>query len=136
MFNEPIYLNQLAYISEQAKQPEQAINYQEQLVSFYQRTNDPKPIPALKIKVADNYRLLKRLDQAEASYQLAYQLAQPLLQFAYAGDALRKLGDLYRENNRLEAALRMYSFLVIVEQQAYNTYGVMTAYDQLGQLYR
>lgn len=135
LFNEPIYLNQLAYISEQAKQPEQAINYQEQLVSFYQRINDPKPIPALKIKVADNYRLLKRLDQAEANYQLAYQLAQPLLQFAHAGDALRKLGDLYRENDRLEAALRMYSFLVVVEQQAYNTYGVMTAYDQLGQLY-
>lgn len=134
-FNEPIYLNQLAYIAEQDKQPEQAINYQEQLVNFYQRLNDPKPIPALKVKVADNYRRLKRLDQAEANYQLAYQLAQPQLQFAVAGDALRKLGDLYRENNRLEAALRMYSFLVLVEQQAYNTYGLMTAYDQLGQLY-
>jgi tetratricopeptide (TPR) repeat protein len=135
LFNEPIYLNQLAYIAEQAKQPEQAINYQEQLVSFYQRTSDPKPIPALKLKIADNYHRLKQLDQAEANYQLAYQLAQPQLQFAVAGDALRKLGDLYRENNRLEAALRMYSFLVLVEQQAYNTYGVMTAYDQLGQLY-
>ncbi len=135
LFNEPIYLNQLAYITEQAKQPEQAINYQEQLVNFYQKTNNPQPIPALNIKIADNYRRLKRLEQAEANYQLAYQLAQTQLQFANAGDALRKLGDLYRENNRLEAALRMYSFLVIVEQQAYNTYGVMTAYDQLGQLY-
>lgn len=134
-FNEPIYLNQLAYIAEQMKQPEQALNYQEQLINFYQRIPDPKPIPALKVKIADNYRLLKRLDQAEANYQLAYQLAQPQLQFAVAGDALRKLGDLYRENNRLEAALRMYSFLIFVEQQAYNTYGVMTAYDQLGQLY-
>ncbi len=135
VFNEPIYLNQLAYIAEQAKQPEQVIKYQEQLISFYQRTNDPNPIPALTVKIADNYRLLKRLDQAEVNYQLAYQLAQPQLQFAIAGDALRKLGDLYRENNRLEAALRIYSFLVLVEQQAYNTYGVMTAYDQLGQLY-
>lgn len=135
VFNEPIYLHQLAYIAEQAKQPEQAINYQEQLINFYQRINDPNPIPALKLKIADNYRLLKRLDQAEVNYQLAYQLAQPQLQFAIAGDALRKLGDLYRDNNRLEAALRMYSFLVLVEQQAYNTYGVMTAYDQLGQLY-
>ncbi|NJP08099.1 MAG: tetratricopeptide repeat protein [Leptolyngbyaceae cyanobacterium RU_5_1] len=135
VYNTPIYLTQLAYIHEQAKQPEQAIPYQQQLVEFYQSLNDPKPIPALKVKIADNYRLIERLDLAEANYQLAYQLAQPLLQLAYAGDALKKLGEMYRANNRLPAAVRVYDFLVGVEQQAYNTYGVMNAYDQLGQVH-
>jgi tetratricopeptide (TPR) repeat protein len=134
-YNEPIYLNQLAFIHEQAKQPQQAILYQEQLVTFYQTANDPKPIPKLKTKIADNQRLLGKLDLAETNYQQAYNLAIPISQFGDAGDALRKLGDLYRANNRLDSAARIYAFLVGIEQQAYNTYGIMTAYDQLGQIY-
>jgi len=133
--NEVIYLNQLSFVYEQAKQPEPAIAYQQQLVTLYQRLNNPQPIPALKIKIADNYQSLARPDQAELNYQAAYQLAQPLLQLAYASDALQKLGALYRANNRLDAALRVYDFLVGVEQQAYNYYGVMNAFDQLGQIY-
>jgi len=133
--NEAIYLNQLSFIYEQAKQPEPAIAYQQKLITLYQALNTPQPIPALKIKIADNYQLLSRPDQAELNYQAAYQLAQPLLQFAYASDALQKLGALYRANNRLDAALRVYDFLVGVEQQAYNYYGVMNAFDQLGQIY-
>ena len=134
-FNEQIYLEQLVFIYEQDKQPEQAIAYEQKLIDFHRRMNDPKPIPALIVKIADNYRRLNQLDKAEATYQQAFQLAQPELQFAVAGDALKKLGDMYRENDRLESASRMYAFLVGVEQQAYNTYGVMDAYDQLGQVY-
>ncbi len=134
--NFPLYLDRLAYIHEQAKQPAQAIPYQEQLITFHQTAlGDAKLIPALTLKIADNHRRLTQLDQAETNYQLAYKLAIPLLQFAHAADALKKLGDLYRANDRLDSALRMYAFLVEIERQAYNTYGVMDAYDQMGQVH-
>jgi tetratricopeptide (TPR) repeat protein len=133
--NEILYLNQLAFIYEQAKEPTSAIAYQQQLVALYEKINDPKPIPGLKLKIADNYQRLSQLNLAEQNYQSAYQLAQTLLQLGYASDALQKLGLLYRANNRLPAAVRVYSFLVAVEQQAYNYYGIMSAYDQLGQIY-
>lgn len=133
---EILYLNQLAYVHEQAKQPEAAIAYQQQLITLYQTVmRDPKPIPALQIRIGDNYQIMGRLDLAEQSYQAAYQLAQPLLQLAYASDSLQKLAALYLANDRLDAALRIYDFLIGVEQQAYNTYGVMAAYDKIGQIY-
>lgn len=128
------YVTQLAYTYEQAKQPEPTISYQQQLVDLYQQSNQPAPIPALKIKIGDNYQLLSQPTQAEQNYQAAYKLAQPLLQFGYASNALEKLGNLYRSNNRLDAALRVYEFLVAVEQQAYNVYGMMHAYDEIGQI--
>ncbi|UBF29209.1 hypothetical protein K9N68_16050 [Kovacikia minuta CCNUW1] len=133
--NEGIYLTQLAYVYEQAKQPAEAITYQQQLVNFYIKQKNPNPIPALKIKIADNYQILSRPDLAERNYQSAYQLAQPLLELGYASDALKKLGVLYLTNQRLDAALRVYNYLVGVEQQAYNVYGMMDAYDQIGQIY-
>ncbi|MDX2230513.1 MAG: tetratricopeptide repeat protein [Leptolyngbyaceae cyanobacterium bins.349] len=135
VFNEPIYLSQLIFVHEQAKQPKETIFYQQQLIEFYRKINDPKPVPALITKIANNQRLLGQLDRAEANYQLAYKAAQPQLQWADAGDALKQLGEMYRTNNRLSAAQRIYTFLVNVEQQAYNTYGVMAAYDQLGQIH-
>ncbi len=133
--NQIIYLNQLAYIYEQAKQPARTILYQQQLVNLYQQINNPKPIPGLRIKIAENYEQLSRLDLAERNYQTAYELSRPLLQLGYAADALKKLGALYLANNRFDAAIRVYNFLVGVEQQAYNTYGMMDAYDKIGQIY-
>jgi tetratricopeptide (TPR) repeat protein len=132
--NESIYLTQLAYSYEQAKQPAQAITAQQQLVALYEKLPDPKPIPALKIKIADNYQLLAQPDQAEQNYQSAYQLAQPTLQLAYASEALQKLGALYRANDRPDAALKVFDYLVSLEQQSYNLYGMMNAYDQIGQI--
>jgi tetratricopeptide (TPR) repeat protein len=133
--NEAAYLNQLAYIYEQGKFSEEAIVYLQQLVEFYQKQNDPKPIPGIKIRIGDNYQIASRLDLAEQNYQKAYELAQPLAQLAYASEALQKLAALYRTNDRLDAALRVYNFMVAVEQQAYNYYGIMNAYDQIGQIH-
>lgn len=134
VFNEPIYLGQLIFVHDQAKQPKEAIFYRQQLIEFYRQVNNPKPVPALITGIADQQQTLGQLDLAEANYQLAYQAAQPQSQWADAGDALKKLGTLYRINNRLNSAQRIYTFLVNVEQQAYNTYGLMDAYDQLGQI--
>ncbi len=135
LFNTPIYLNQLAYIYDQAKQPAQVIPYLERLITFYQGTNNPQPIPALRTRIADHYQTLGRLDQAETNYQLAYSLAQAQQQYGAAGDALKKLAAMYRANNRLSSALKIYGFLVGIEQLAYNTYGVMNAYAEQGQIY-
>lgn len=128
-------LVQLAYTHEQAKQPAQAIPYQQQLVEIYQ-TNLQQAglVPALKIRLGNNFAASQQLDAAEKAYQEAFQLAQPLLQLAYASEALRKLGELYRSGQRLDAAVQVYEYLASVQQQAYDTYGVMDAYDQLGQI--
>ena len=88
----------------------------------------------MKIRIGDNYQLLARPDQAEQNYQSAYQLAQSILQLAYASEALQKLGALYRANDRLDAALKVFDYLVSLEQQSYNYYGMMNAYDQIGQI--
>lgn len=135
LFNEPLYLGQLIFVHEQAKQPKETIFYQQQLIEFYRKVNDPKPVPALITRIANNQRTLGQLDRAEANYQLAYQSAQPQSQWADAGDALKNLGEMYRSNDRLSAAQRIYTFLVDVERQAYNAYGMMNAYDQLGQIH-
>lgn len=128
-------LVQLAYISEQAKQPIQAIAYQQQLIEILQRNpQQAKFIPALKLRQADNFVAANQLATAEKAYQETFELATPLLQFAYASDALRKLGALYRSNDRLDAALQVYQYLADVQQQAYDTFGVMNAYDQIGQI--
>ncbi len=133
--NVALNLVQLAYTHEQAKQPAQAVPYQQQLIEIYQR--DPqqaKQIPMLKIRLGDNLAASKQLDAAEKAYREAFQLAQSLFQLAYASDALRKLGNLYRSNDRLDAALQVYEYLAGVQQQAYDSYGVMDAYDQIGQI--
>ncbi|MBC7822359.1 MAG: hypothetical protein H7126_00500 [Candidatus Parcubacteria bacterium] len=129
------YLTQLAYGYEQAKQPAQAVQYQQQLADLYQKNPQPELIPALKIRIADNYAASGQVNLAEQNYQEAFKLAQPVFQLAYASDALRKLGALYRSHDRLDAALQVYEYLAGVQQQTYDTYGLMEAYDQMGQIY-
>ncbi len=133
--SQAFYLTQLAYVYEQAKQPAQAVQYQQQLAALYQKKSQPELIPALKIKIADNYAASGQVNLAEQNYQEAFKLAQPVLQLAYASDALRKLGVLYRSHDRLDAALQVYEYLAGVEQQTYDTYGLMEAYDQMGQIH-
>ena len=132
---EAFYLTQLAYVYEQAKQPNQAVQYQQKLADLYQKNPQPELLPALKIKIADNYAASGQVNLAEQTYQEAFKLAQPVFQLAYASDALRKLGALYRANDRLDAALQVYDYLAGVQQQSYDTYGLMDVYDQIGQIH-
>ena len=46
------------------------------------------------------------------------------------------LGNLYESLDRTDEALGAYALLVPVEQQTYNDYGVMNAYDSIGKLQR
>ncbi|MBF2051139.1 MAG: tetratricopeptide repeat protein [Leptolyngbya sp. IPPAS B-1204] len=129
-------LEKLAYIYKQNNQPELAITAQQQLVESYQKQNNFVPIPALKIAIADSYVLLNRPDFAATNYQEAFAAARSVQQYAYASDALSKLATLYRSLNRLDDALIVYQLLLDVERQSYNSFGMMTTYDQLGQLHR
>ena len=134
--NEIVYLTQLAYIHEQAKQPQQAIPYQEKLIAIYQQSpTTTNKIPTIQIRLADNYQLADQAADAEKNYQAAYSLAQSINQFGYAADALKKLGVLYKANDRLDAALQVYDYLIGVEQQAYNVYGMMSTYDAIGRIH-
>ncbi len=132
--NEIVSISQLAFAHEQAKQPAQTVPYQQQLVQLYQQTQQQPLIPPLKIKIADNYAASGQVALAEQTYQEAFTLAQPLMQLAYAKDALQKLGALYRKNDRPDAALRVYEYLIGFGQQTFDLYSTMDAYDKIGQI--
>jgi tetratricopeptide (TPR) repeat protein len=130
------YLGQLAYIYQQDNQPEQAIAVQQRLVEVYQRRQEFAEIPPLKLAIADAYVTLGRPDLAAPSYQEAFATARSTQQYAYASDALQRLANLYQSLDRIDDALTVYQLLIDVEQQSYNTYGMMETYDQIGQLHR
>ncbi|MGB7443252.1 MAG: hypothetical protein WA919_19470 [Coleofasciculaceae cyanobacterium] len=126
------YLKELAYIYDQAKEPENALRYKQKILETY-LPEDPRR-PELKIAIASDYETLGQLDEASKTYQEAYTLAFSLKQFAYAADALRKLASLYSSHQQPEFALQVYETLLEVEQFSYNYYGLMYAYDQIGQI--
>lgn len=144
--NAVAYLQQLLYIYDKAKQPANALKTKEQLMETYLNQKDFTKIPALKIAIGSDYEALAQasqksqeamvqLEKASQSYQEAYSLAWSSKQFAYASEALKKLGALYHSQNQPEDALRAYEVLIKSEQQAFNFYGLMNAYDKIGQIY-
>ncbi len=138
--NEVAYLQQLAYIYEQAKQPQQSINILNKLVEIYISENNTTPLPKLKLAIASNYQSLAKenpnlLVEAFKKYQDAYTTAWELQQYVNAGEALQQLIALYRSQGQVEDALQTSQILVEAQTQAANFYGMMQAYDQMGQIY-
>ncbi|HEY9893215.1 MAG TPA: hypothetical protein V6D37_15690 [Candidatus Sericytochromatia bacterium] len=133
--NELIYLQQLLYIYDKAKQPANALKIKQQLVQTYLNQKDFTKIPPLKTAIASDYEALNQPEEASQNYQEAYSLAWAARQFAFASEALKKLGALYRSHSQPEYALKVYEVLIQSEQQAFNFYGLMNAYDQMGQIY-
>jgi tetratricopeptide (TPR) repeat protein len=129
-------LKKLSYIYQENNQPEQAIAAQQQLIEVYQQQKNLTDIPALKLGIGDSYVALKRPDLAATSYQEAFAVARAGQQLAYASDALQRLATLYQSLQRSNDALVVYQLLLDVEQQSYNTYGMMNTYDQIGQLHK
>ena len=133
------YLQQLAYIFEQAQQPQEAVNTLNQLVKIYARQNDLTQLPALKIAIGSNYEVLAKqnpnlLKEAFNNYQQAYTTAWQLQQYDRSGEALQKLITLYRSQGQINEALQVSQILVQAEEQAANSYGLINAYDQVGQI--
>lgn len=129
-------LTQLSQRYQDNNQPEQAIAVQQRLVDIYQSQQRFDLITALKQAIGDEYLAIGRPDLAATSYQEAFAVARTAQQYAYAGDALQRLANLYITLERLEDALVVYQLLLDVRQQSYDTLGMMNTYDLMGQIYR
>ncbi|MDJ0676627.1 MAG: tetratricopeptide repeat protein [Calothrix sp. MO_167.B42] len=134
------YLQKLAYIYTQAKEFQKSINIKNQLVEIYRQNNNLQLIPGLKLAIASEYESLVKenpelIQEAFKNYQESYTTAWQLQQYARAGEALRKLIALYRSSGQIEDALQTSQILVQTEKLAANFYGLMNAYDQIGQIY-
>jgi len=138
--NELVYLQQLAYIYTQGKQHQLAIDILNKLVEIYTNEQNLTQIPTLKLAIAANYEFLAKENpnfrqQAFDNYQEAYTIAWKLEQYARAGEALNKLIALYRSQKQITAALETSQILIETETLANNFYGLMSAYNQIGNLY-
>jgi len=129
-------LRQLAYVYQQSKQPLKAIAAREKLTSVYVNLQNPSAIPPLKIAIAADYQSLGQINLAAQYYQEAYNLAVPIQQYAQASEALDKLALLYRSQKQWEPTLRIYQMQLLLEERADNLYGLMNAYDNIGQVYQ
>ncbi|MBF2067736.1 MAG: tetratricopeptide repeat protein [Calothrix sp. C42_A2020_038] len=137
---EVTYLQQLAYIYEQGRQPQQSVNIRSKLAEIYTRDNNLAEIPTLRMAIANDYEALAKqdpsqLENAFQNYQLAYTIAWEQQQYARVGEALQKLIALYRSQGQIDEALQTSQILLQSEELAGNFYGMMTAYDQIGQMY-
>ncbi|MEP6520557.1 tetratricopeptide repeat protein [Microcoleus vaginatus DQ-U2] len=129
-------LRQLAYVYQQSKQPLKAIAAREKLASVYLNLQNPSAIPPLKIAIASDYQTIGQINLAAQYYQEAYNLAVPIQQYGQASEALEKLALLYRGQKQWEPTLRIYQMQLLLEERAYNFYGLMNAYDNIGQVYQ
>jgi tetratricopeptide (TPR) repeat protein len=138
--NEITYLQRLAYIYEQTNQPQQSLNALNKLAEVYVSENNLTKIPELKLAIASDYESLAKKDpnlllEAFKNYQEAYTTGWQVQEYALAGEALQKLIALYRSQGQTDEALQASQILVQTQAQAANFYGMMQAYDQIGQLY-
>ncbi|MEH1889403.1 MAG: hypothetical protein V7K92_08025 [Nostoc sp.] len=138
--NKLTYLQRLAEIYEQTNQPQQSLNVLNKLAEIYVNENNLTEIPELKLAIASDYESLAKKDpnlllKAFKNYQEAYTTAWQLQEYVRAGEALQKLIALYRSQGQTDEALQASQILVQTETQAANFYGLMQAYDQIGQLY-
>jgi len=129
-------LERLAFIYDGGNEAAEAIAVRDDLIGLYREIPDLRPIPALKIAIADDYLELGRPDRAAPNYQEAFAVARTVQYYGYAADALRKLAELYLDLGRENDALVVYQLLLDVEVQSYNYYGMMNAYDWIGQIHR
>ncbi|MFN7282785.1 MAG: tetratricopeptide repeat protein [Dolichospermum sp.] len=138
--NELVYLQQLAYIYTQGKQHQAAIDIFNKLVEISTNEQNLTQVPTWKLAIAANYEFLAKENpnfrqQAFDNYQEAYTIAWKLEQYARAGEALNKLIAFYRLQKQITAALETSQILIEAETLANNFYGLMSAYDQIGDIY-
>lgn len=133
---EVAYLQRLVYSYQQADSYANAARAQTDLLSLYQAQGEEEKLAELLLAIAQNYRRLNLPDNAIAYYRSAYSAAQRFDQFSFSAQVLKDLGALYQSLALTDEALGAYNLLVPVEQQAYNSYGVMNAYNSIGLLQR
>ncbi|ACK71441.1 Tetratricopeptide domain protein [Gloeothece citriformis PCC 7424] len=134
-YQEGIYLKKLAEIYTEALQPQNAVKIKEDLANNYLRNQQIQSIPDIKVLIGLDYDALNQPEKASQNFQEAFSLAWSLQQYGAAGRALAQLGDLYRKYKQDDYALQIYQELIKVEQRSYNYYGLMNAYDKIGEIY-
>ncbi|MEB3826348.1 tetratricopeptide repeat protein [Phormidium sp. CCY1219] len=129
------YIEDLAFIYTQANRLEKAIAMRQRLVRYYSTPESGQKIPELKLAIATDYETLGYLQSAINTYQETYTLAWAQQQFYIARDALQALARIYKNAEQIDAALEVYEALLLVDRRAYNLYGIMNTYDEIGQLH-
>lgn len=130
------YLKAQIHNLEQGQTWPAVLETQQRLLALYTSDREQWPlIPPLQHQMGQAYRARGDLDTASRSYQAAYINAIDQGQFNVAAAAIRELADLYKTLARWADVRYLYEQLILVEQQAYSAYGVMDAFDQLGQVY-
>ncbi len=130
------YLGLQAENLEQAQDFAGAIALQQRLLTLYQSDETLWPqIAPLQHRVANNYRTLGDLETASRQYQIAYTNAIEQQQLEVAAIAINDLAEIYKTLGRWADVGYLYEQLLLVEQQAHSAYGMMAAYDQLGQVH-
>ncbi|WP_026072544.1 hypothetical protein [Nodosilinea nodulosa] len=130
------YLGLQADNLEQAQDFAGAIALQQRQLTLYQSDESLWPqIAPLQHRIANNYRTLGDLDIAARQYQAAYTNAIEQQQIEVAANAINDLADIYKTLGRWTDVGYLYEQLLVVEQQAHSAYGMMAAYDELGQVH-
>ncbi len=112
-----------------------ALGFQRRLVAVFQASNQPQAIPAVLLAIARNYRALGDLPQAQSNYSAAYSAALSQQQLAIASDALKDLAALYLAQDKTADVLYLHSQRLAVNRLAYDGYGLMSAFEDLGKLF-
>ena len=138
--NQVTYLQQLAYIYEQQNEPKKSVIIRNKLADIYQQDNNLNQLVPLKQAIASDYQSLAHnnpvlLQEAFKNYQQAYAIAWQLQQYVRASEALQKLIALYRSQGQTQEALQASQILVQTEEKSVDFYGLMKAYDQIGQIH-
>lgn len=129
------YLNTLIDLYDRTSQTSKAIAARKRLIEQYTAAQKSNNIPALKIKIAQDYETLKQPDKAIEAYNQAFNLAFEVQQLAIASDALISLSQIYQQSDRPNDAIATYTKLIEVQQQSYNYYGLINSYDTLGKIH-
>ncbi|PSN18258.1 hypothetical protein C7271_13480 [filamentous cyanobacterium CCP5] len=130
-----LYLERIADSYAEVNRYQQALEAQQVLLQIYGQQNRAEAIPQLRLTMGHHAQALNRLEAASGHYQQAYERAIALSQYEIASESIQALADLYRQLDRRDDLIYLYRQLILVEQQAYDAYGIMGAYDQLAQVY-
>lgn len=130
------YLEAQSQNLEQAQEFAAAIVAQERLLAIYNENERFWPlVPSLQQAVAENHIALGNVSEASRYLQSAYTNALAQRQLNVAAVSIRALADLYTALERWQDVRYLYEQLLLVERQANNAFGLMAAFDSLGQLY-
>ncbi|WP_156119892.1 hypothetical protein [Leptolyngbya sp. KIOST-1] len=130
------YLSLQAENLEQAQDPAGAIALQQRLLRLYQEDESLWPqIPPLQHRVAQNYLALNDVANAARQLQVAYTNAIDQEQVEVAANAINDLAAIYKTLGRWTDVGYLYEQLLVVQRQAHSAYGMMAAYDELGQVH-